>query len=325
MIEYATAAYGLRDFPYLRRELNSFRDGQDLGLWCAVDGWRNAEPLGEFVAGRAAARKPALVVIAGGSGTGRTSLANYLIHRWATGRQGAPGIGFDQAKLVVAHGRMADYEAEEQLWKWVLDLYPEVQYEGYEPTETLDRVFEKLAAQKPDAMEQALRLVLRKLTGEMSARGWALAGVIEDVRKQKLLTLAEKSFRFVDSLFVATVENTAGNFDEVLSSVELALDRDVSRLATLAELDGREAREVVFKRWKTCTQNDPPFREEEVENAFLARPRPIARILKLMEMSLVTKVGYGSGVTWPDDRLKFIEGELVNQIEYLDGNVFTGR
>ncbi|MFG2980640.1 hypothetical protein ACGFYQ_05190 [Streptomyces sp. NPDC048258] len=322
MIDDAKAAYGLRDFPYLGRELNPVQDCQDLNLLCKVGGWRLAESLGDFVAQRAAAKKPALVVTAGGSGTGRTSFANYLIHRWATGRQDAP---FAPGKLIVARGKMTDFDAEEQLWKWVLDLYPQAQDHDYEPTETLERTFEALAAQKPAAMEASLGSALRKLTGALTAGGWALAGVIEDVRQRSLLTLAEKSFHFVDSLLVATVEDTAGNFDAVLDNVEAALDWEISRVATLGKLNGIEACQVVFKRWQTCTENDPPFLEGEVENAFVGRARPIARILKLMEVLLVNKVSNGPGVRWPDESLKFREGDMVKQIKYLEEILLTGR
>lgn len=313
----AMTAYGLRDFPYLRRELNPVRDGHDLDLWCPVDGWRLAESLGDFVASRGAAKKPALVVIAGGSGTGRTSLANYVIHRWATARQEAPDFTFDPEKLIVERSRMTHYDAAKHLWTWALEVHLAVQNAGYESTESIERAFTALAEKQPEAIEASLGLALGKLTGALSAGGWSLASVIEDVREQALLTLAEKSLHFVDSLLVTTVEATAGNFDAVLADVESALDQEISRLVTLGELNGSEARQVVFKRWQICTENDPPFKEQDVENAFVNRPRPIARILKLMELLLVVKVA--------DEHLKFREGEMVDRIEALDDSLFAGR
>ncbi|MEU6388093.1 hypothetical protein [Streptomyces sp. NPDC046939] len=325
MIDEAIAAYELRGFPYARRELDPMKDDQDLRLWCPVDGWQTAEHVGDFVAERAVARQPALVVIAGGSGTGRTSLANYLIHRWAAGRASAPDNGFDPAKLIVANGRMDDYSAEAQLYDWVLGLYPLAYTKGYEPNESTEEVFDMLTESKPAAMAAALQKALLKLTGDLASKGWALAGILEDVKKQELLALANRSLRYVDSLLITTVEDTAGNFDAVLNNVGAALDANASQLVRLGELDGPEAREVIVRRWETYAEGALPFDEQAVEDAFGKKRRPVARVLVLMELLLTGKVDVDQPVRWPDSRLKFSNDEVIRRIPYLDELLLAGR
>lgn len=325
MIETAIAAYELRGFPYARRELDPRKDCNDLDLWCPVDGWQTAEDIGDFVAKQAAARQPALVVVQGGSGTGRTSLANYLIHRWATGRASAPGIGFDPAKLIVANGRMEDYAAEEALWDWVLGLYPQAVDKNYEPSAATEEAFNTLVDKKPAAIAAALQTFLRKLTGDLASKGWALAGILEDVKKQELLALANRSLKYVDSLLITTVEDTVGNLDAVIKNLGSALDSNASRVVRLGELDGPEARQVIVRRWETYASGELPFDQQAVEDAFALKRRPVARVLVLMELLLTGKVNVDQPVRWPDARLRFSNDEVIARIPYLDELLLAGR
>ncbi|HKO20193.1 MAG TPA: hypothetical protein VJU82_15050, partial [Acidobacteriaceae bacterium] len=293
-----------------------------------VDGWKAVDRVGAFLAERAAARKQALVVIAGGSGTGRTSLANVLIHKWADGRPAAQGVAFDRTQLIVACGRMSDYADADQLWQWVLGLWPQILTAGFAPGEQTERAFDTLRDSKPEALARALQNTLIKLVNDLSSRNWALAGILEDIKKQELLRLASTSFEYVDSLLVMTVEDTAGNFDAVLNRVETALDPDASRLVRLSELDGSEARDVVVSRWLRSAE-DPssplPFDESSVQAGFDGRRRPIARVLKLMETLLAMKVSYGNGKPerWPAaGHLAFTEEEVAHKIAYLDSELF---
>ncbi|HEY3472069.1 MAG TPA: hypothetical protein VGL47_43525 [Amycolatopsis sp.] len=323
MIEEAMAAYGLAGHPYARRALNPFTQAQDKDLTCLVDGWRTAAEVGTFLAGRAAAKKPALVVIAGGSGTGRTSLAHYLIHKWASGRETAAGVNFSPGNLAIACGRITGYAEDEQFWKWVLELRPQIEDAGCALNEVAEEAFDALEAQMPVAMEAALRKTLRKVVNDLYGKQWALAGIIEDVKTRKFVAMATASFKFVDSLLVMTVDDTTGNFDSVLSNVESALDSEASRLVKLGELDGSEAWEVILTRWTKHT-SDPaaplPFTEESIEKGFNGRRRPVARILKLMERLLTLKArNGGDSDRWPHaQHLKFADDEIAKTVTILD-------
>ena len=274
LIEDTVAAYRLRAFPYVLRELDPSRDAEDLGLLCRVAGWEAAEAIGDFLASRVATRQQALVVVVGGSGTGRTSLANYAISKWADARASAHSGNFDPEKLIVAHGRMNDYSDAKQMWQWVLDLWPQVLAAGFEPSDVTERAFDALRAAEPAAMASALQNTLLKLTNDLYSKRWALAGVLEDVKKQELLTLARDSFKYVDSLLVTTVEDTAGNFDAVLANVEQALPIESSRFCKLGEVDGAEARQVVITRWHKYSDQPPPFSEQAVEEGSPADDAP---------------------------------------------------
>lgn len=327
-VEDAMAAYGLLRLPYNARVLNPLADTQDLGLLSRVDGWKGVDDVAAFLTERAAARRHALVVIGGGSGTGRTSLANFLIHAWAQGREASPNVTFDPGKLIVARGRMTDFDAEDQLLKWVLNLLPQAQNLGFVPSEPTEKAFDTLL-DRPAVIAPSLQRTLSKLAGDLYAKEWALAGVFEDVKRQEVLTLANDSFKFVDSLLVLTVENTAGNFDAVLSNVEEALDSESSKVMLLSELDGAEARDVVIDRWRSGSadpQVEMPFDEACLQAAFAGRRRPVARVLKLMELLLSQKLTYRQRERWPEDKhLAFTETEIARKIAALDEQLFPGR
>jgi hypothetical protein len=324
-IEATVQAYGLRGFPYAIRELDPVQDDGDIELICFVAGWEQADEVGAFLGARAAARKPALVVVAGGSGTGRTSLANYLIRKWADGRSAAPKVNFDRTKLVVASGQMSDFDAEAQLWQWVLDLWPQILIAGFEPDEATEKAFDGLVDTKPQAMASALQKVLMKLTVDLHTKGGALAGILEDVKKQEILALARDAFRFVDALLVTTVESTSGNFDAVLSNVEEALGSDIVRIVTLDNLYGPQAGQVVMTRWKMYSNPDHklPFNESVLDAGFADKARPFARVLTLMETLLVQKqIDFAKGQQWPAAKsLAFSEDEMRRKVSFWDARI----
>jgi hypothetical protein len=287
-----------------------------------VDGWRHAEEVGQFLARRAAAKKPALVVVAGKRGTGRTSFVNYLIRKWADARSDAPDVDFDRQKLIVASGSMDDYADEEQLWEWVLGLWPQVLDAEYQPLAPVEKAFEELRTTKPQAMASALQNVLMKLSVGLRAQSFALAGILEDVKKREIIDLARRAFDYVDALLLATVEYTVGNFDAVLSDSDEILDRDVGRTVVLREVNGPEAREVVVNRWKRYSDERPPFDDGVLDAGFAGRAWPLARVLTLIEYVLVQKINYGADERWPAaTRLGFSEEEMCQQISYWDSRI----
>jgi hypothetical protein len=323
-IEATRVAYGLRRFPFTVRELDPLRDDGDLDLVCKVDGWKEAVEHGATVAARAAAREPAIVVIAGGSGTGRTSLANYFIRQWCDGRQAAQDVRFDRDKLVVACGEMRDWSDREQLWQWVLNIWPQTLKARYSPAQSVETAFAELRESMPGALESSLQDALMKLTVDMEAKNYGLAGVLENVKKQKMLDLARRAFAFVDAILVVTVENTTGNFDAVLNNVQRALDNEAGRLLTLSNLDGPEARDVVKDRWQRFCDHEPPFDDEALAAAFAGRGElPLARVLTLMETLLVTKqLDFEGQDTWPTaQKLAFSGQELQQKISYYDTHI----
>src|SRR4051794_25900575 len=83
-------AYSLRQHPFEQRELNPLANPGDRELVCPVDGWQKVSEVEAFLADRARGRDGAVVVVFGGSGTGRTSLANYLTSVWSDNHELAP-------------------------------------------------------------------------------------------------------------------------------------------------------------------------------------------------------------------------------------------
>src|SRR5438309_507375 len=81
-IEKAITAYRLRANPFVRKPLDPLRHSEDDDLVAPVDGWKRRDKLEVFLERRVADHASAIVVAAGGSGTGRSSLANIAMNDW---------------------------------------------------------------------------------------------------------------------------------------------------------------------------------------------------------------------------------------------------
>jgi hypothetical protein len=327
VINAVVHAYGLRAHPYARRELDPVKDAEDLELFCMVDGWQEAANVGGFVQQRARTRDPALVVIAGGSGTGRTSLANYLVREWADARADAQDVNFDRARLVVSRSSVTNYRSDEQLWDWVLGLEPLVLKRRIPLSATTSDAFRDLGNSMPQALGRGLQRVLIGLTDELHAAGAALAGILEGVRTQELVTLAGEAFSLVDALVVLTIDDTVGNFDAVLSTLRGDLDPESARLVTLSDLQPLDATAVVRHRWDTCSDHPPPFQDAGLTAAFSGRARPLARILATLEALLMLKeIDFRGHGQWPHLReLEFSDDELRRKIRSIENLIAPRR
>jgi hypothetical protein len=142
------------------------------------------------------------------------------------------------------------------------------------------------------------------------------------VKTREILALAHEALAYVDALLVATVENTSGNFDAVLSKFEETLDHNVGRMVILGEVIGPEARQVVVKRWVKYSDEKPPFADSVLDAGFGDRPRPLVRVLALMEELLVQKLNFDADEQWPAaTNLEFGEEEMRQRINYLDARI----
>jgi hypothetical protein len=315
-IEQVVASYGLREFPYKVRELNPLEDEGDLTQLCWVDGWNDARALDGFLEERAQAREPAVVVVAGGSGTGRSSLVNWLLHTWARHRQ------VDLAKLVIARKRAASLHAEEQLWGWALSLEPKLEGAGIRMADATERVFSELLARRPDAVAASVRRFLGRLTVDLDDGGAALAGVIDRVEDPTFLSLASECIAGVNTLLVLTVVATPATEAGVLDQQQKFLDPAVGRLVRLRELSGSEVITVVQHRWSRYAAvpgNPSPFSDQALEAAFDQPRRSMREVFLLMTALLVNKAA-GMNERWPEaSRLRFGDDELVQRMPYVDG------
>lgn len=313
-VERIVAAYELEAYPYDRdRDLNPLQDENDLALVSWVDGWQQARDAEGFLAERAKLGEPALVVIAGGSGTGRTSLANFVVHMWASQR------AVDARKLVLAPWAAQNYDGEEQLWRWALSLEQRALKGGVQLADSTTTAFADLRKSKPDAMGAALQHLLGQVATDVAGAG-ALAGIVEKVGHPSFLSLAGECLQLVDVLLVMTVDHTPATEEEVLSKADGLIDPQMGRTLRLTELSGEDAKEVIQRRWEQCAtaKNSSPFPDHGLVAAFEHPRRTLLRVLRLVEALLVNKeMELGKTDKWPEVRT-FSAQELGQKIPYLD-------
>jgi hypothetical protein len=315
-IEHVVETYGLNDFPFTVRELNPLANVADLKEICWIDGWRDAQSLDEFLAARAQAKGPALVVVAGGSGTGRGSLANWVLHTWARHQ------GISPAELIVGRRRATNLHADEQLWNWSLNLEPELRGANVQLSGATESTFTAIMGNRPAALAASVRRLLALLTGDLAKTGHALAGVVERIEAPDFLSLGAECISGVNTLLVLTVVATHTTEAEVLNNERRLLDPDVARLVRLRELSGKEATTVVQERWKRYASgaaNPIPFTDRALEEAFDQPRRSVRDVFHLMRGLLVSKAA-GATERWPEaQNLAFSEQELQHRIPYVDG------
>jgi hypothetical protein len=320
LLEKVVSAYALRAFPYPQRELNPVRDPEDLALVSWVDGWQTArDELGEFLAERAANRQPAIMLIVGGSGTGRSSLAHTLVRLWADQR-------LEMSKPPVVARRLVEVsDAESELYELVLDLDARRDDAELPVSDPTAAAVQALMQQKPQAMGQALNRLLKKMSTEVRSEGSALIAILEGIDSKEFLSLAAQAFTGVDACLVMTVDDTPGNNQEVLSQAERLIDEQMSRRVRLTELTGADVRDLVQQKWQECTTGpESPFPDSGLQEAFDSPRRSLRDVLALLELLLVGKIDINQDQDrWPDcDRLGFSDSELKQRVAYLDGVIW---
>jgi hypothetical protein len=317
-IQRVVDAYGLRAYPYeIERELDPLREAQDEHLASWVDGWRDARKLGAFLSKRAQNRTPILVVIGGGSGTGRTSLANFLVHMWAKAHK------TDLEKLALVPWTVKSFDGDEQMWKWALSIRQLLVSIGVDVSDVANDAFNELIKSKPEATGAALQRLLNTVVGDLRSEERALASIIEGVNHPSFLTVAGESLPYVDMLLVMTVDDTPANRENVLNGAEAAVDGDVARILRLTELSGADAKDVVQTRWNHCFggPGESPFSDQGLIAAFDEPRRTLRRVLRLAGALLANKeLELGESDRWHEEKL-FTDEELKKKIPYLDAEL----
>ena len=95
------ARYGLEQNPFLYGELNALRDEVAERLLARVDGFQVIDTIDAKVDAAVAKNQPLFVMVAGGEGSGRTSLVYWLLWTYAKHR----GIERERAARLVERVR----------------------------------------------------------------------------------------------------------------------------------------------------------------------------------------------------------------------------
>jgi hypothetical protein len=313
----AISAYGLRGNPFSPAPLDPAIRPEDADLVAPVDGWKKRDELNEFLAKRAAKGAPAVVIAAGGSGTGRSSLANVAVAEWAKLRD--PSV----KQLVVVRTTASSFDAADVLYNWVLKIRNAALHQKIPLSDGVEKKFTELAQNKPAGLETALALLLQSVVIDLEKVHAALVGVIETVNDKSFFSVALESFEYVDLLMVMTVTRSHGTEETVMSGTNILVEPGVGHVVQLGELTGSDVCELVDWRWKRFSDDIHPFDMKGIKDTFDAPRRSVAGALRLAEDLLTVKATRDTITKfWPVNQSLYLSADEIDGIvEFVDGRL----
>jgi hypothetical protein len=319
MMEEAIQAYRLRGNPFAGEPLNPLHEVGDGHLVAPVDGWKRQGELEAFLTARVANGGPAVVIAAGSSGTGRSSLANVAINHWLKQR------GTDANKLIVVPWEVDNFDPTDQMWRWGLKIRSVLLQTNSKLSDATERELAVLRQAKPAALGASLGDVLQLIVRDLAQEGVALVSVIEGVNDKSFFTVARDSLEFVNMLVVMTVNRTRATEETVLSETSILVDPGLGHFVQLRELSGPDVCALVKWRWQRFSDDDLPFDVDGISSTFDEPPRSLSRVLSLVERLLVLKTNTLPSGSWPSEPGLFLSAKDIDlYVKVVDGSLDEG-
>lgn len=307
----ALPAYGLSVNPFTMSTLNPLISDADLKCISLVDGWKNLGAAKELIRQRAAADKAVFFVVVGASSTGRSSVANYLVHLWAYER------GIDSDAVIVQRRDPGQdggvYAAETQIMEWAqaLLIHEDIDPQALEsPTRTrLEELSETSSIIKFGlAIRDVDRDLRRPLAGHKVRY---LAAILERGKGDDLIRKVKECFKATRAIVIVTVDKSSDS-ENLLMNVGQFLMPDEGLRVNVDPIMGTDVATLIHDRWDAVANGvQNPFDLTAAPEVFDS-PRPITRIVRLLKEMMNTQQDLHDGQhPWPDDpRLGLGEAQM---------------
>jgi hypothetical protein len=319
-------AYGMPVNPFAMSTLDplvSLADRQRVSL---VDGWKDLTLAIDLINKRVALDKAVFFVVAGASSTGRSSVANYLVHRWAQAR----GITGD---AVVVHRRDPGsnggvYTAEIQIMEWAQGILLRPDMEELNFTAVTQQWLEQLTdSTSIFKFGQSLRGIDRDLrTPQPGMTPRYLAAIMERGKGDDLIRKISECFLPTRAIVIITVDKSYDTAT-LLGQVGQFLTPDVGLRIDIGPIYGDDVVTLIQDQWTAVCQNvENPFDLTAAADVF-ASPRPISRIVNLLERMLrVRQVLHDGQDPWPIARsLAFSKEQMQGLLQEFDRELPAGQ
>ena len=296
-------AFALRAYPFAQDELDPIQRCDDHKLMATVDGWNALAQVPDFLRGRAP--DGAVMVVSGGSGTGRTSMCNVLIDRWRSIAQS------DDATVVVVKYPAESSDANEEVWRWSHRIRRAVTAAGCTIESPATEALQTLRMKRPDgvaAVADALDLVRSQLAEQNAV----IVGLIESISTQEFLSAGAEVAELSGTLILLTVDETISTAESVVKQAHTLGKR--GKLLRLGTLSGHEAADVVVRRWNHYSETECPFSEEGLAAAFGQPQRSLKRILTMVDVILQNRFFNADGAGAPAPRIGRIPDDNLDTI-----------
>ncbi|MGW0809363.1 hypothetical protein [Nonomuraea sp. NPDC002799] len=311
--------YGLRSGnPYAGRALDALASEDDRELLLELAGFIRLPDIKAAIEQAAGHGRPALFLINGVGRSGRTSLANHLMHLYQDATT-KPGGTF------VIHRAEPDdmtQDAYAQVCSTLLSLRNKMNECAIRIPDELRTRFTELGRRtRTNRMNE---YDLQEIAG-FAAATFATANVAfgiryESVPTKKLITLATKVFEGTSTIVVFTVDAYDHANTIQLTAAERERFSTRGQIVDLGTLTSEQITELAKGRWNG--RQPSPFHEEALTNVFRGRRYTVGQAMRRLEVLLEFRLSeYDKDDPWPTDdlhiherwlRLKIWQGERWN-------------
>jgi hypothetical protein len=319
----ALPAYGMAINPFKMRTLDPLCSKTDRDSVSLVDGWKDLAEVEDLITRRVVADKPVFFFICGASSTGRSSVANYLVHLWSKAR----GVS---SEAILVHRRDPGpdggvYTSETQIREWAQKLL--LRDDPLSLTLTTQQRLEELTdSDTIFKFAQSLRSVDQDLRQPGNGNDPRyLAAIMERGKGDDLVQKVKDCFEPTRAIVIVTVDRSRDTAN-LLSNVSQVLSPDEGLRIDIGPIYGDDVVTLIQDRWAAVCQNvENPFDLTATAGVF-DTPRPIARVVGLLEGMLTARqVLHDEPDPWPISRsLALGKEQMRGLLQLLDRQLPAG-
>jgi hypothetical protein len=288
--------YGLASGnPYLHRALNPLTTPTDGDRLLGLDGFVSRENAQDYLRQRIDAEQPAFVLVGGRNHTGRTSMANWVLHSYFELRD------VNQRYLPICVP-VTDQSTFTWLLKAIARLWAKIkQTTDLKLTAETSKGFEDCLSVKSDLpYEELFQAALGAVSAELTDLGYAVGVAFEGIPNAGFVAAAKNVFESSQVAVVFTYDDydhpqttdargfRSAQFDDVLDVyLKPLVSRQVGLLAKCRWADGSE---LAF-----------PFEDRGLEELYQDTRTPIRKVLKRLEdfLDYQLEIAPPGAAPWP--------------------------
>ncbi|WP_144126973.1 hypothetical protein [Catellatospora sichuanensis] len=310
------ALYGLNGKnPFEPRVLDPFEDPDDFSELLGLDGFVRIEAITKHIQTAIDQDRPSFFVVSGRDRTGRTSVANCILHMY----QQLRGLGdhFLPGRVTVAN-----HNDQESLGRALAQLQNEVDFAALDLDHRTLRLLNELEDIATSRYEQRLQavayMIARDLARLKTPHGFGL--LFEGIRTGGLIASAQAVFQRAPSVIVFTHSSYDHSQTTMADQINSATLDDSVHLVHLRPLASPQINELAARRWNAASPHDCPYDRAGLDRVYRNEPMPIKAVLhqlaRLLDYRLRTNV---VDEPWPENRhLGMPEEWLIATMTLLD-------
>ena len=284
------AAFGLKRYPFARKELCPVQNDTDIRMYARVDGFGERAQSLETAAGSLTGR--AQVLIYGPRASGRSSVANFLAHH--LNRPAGNSV-----QLV--RGKAKDHHPMEPVRQALTALYEILDdANAFAGQDNLCKAYvDKVIDPPQPATAGAYGLLVSQTQRAVAPKNWTMVPIIEDVRTFEQIDNAGDVFSKLPLVVFTTDSQKVREDFRAKGLPDFAVE--------LGELNIDEVEAVLNHRWKESGGALPhPFDPQGIVEVFQNRRWALGAI-----MDMLSAIVYGAPPPAPASQLPFDELTVI--------------